>query len=166
MLNPKPANDTRWNARNIETCRALEIMDDVQETNKTLLAEDGDDYNLLSEEEKQSGDIERFTYTDDNIMTLRQWEAASDGAKYFSKFTQENGNTISYMLLEVQIALDNCRTEWFQMAAGKSCFCNDYQIDLTILKQSFRCVRLQREIKHRRSTQPKESKCVGCQGRL
>jgi hypothetical protein len=57
MLNPKPANDTRWNARIIETCRALEIMDDVQETNKTLLAEDGDNYNLLSEEEKQSGDI-------------------------------------------------------------------------------------------------------------
>jgi hypothetical protein len=117
MLNPKPANETRWNARNIETARALEIMDDVQETNKRLLATDEIDYDSLTAEEKRSGNLDRFIYTNDDIMTLRQWEASSNGAKYFSKFTQENGNTISYMLLEVQIARDLCRNDWFEMVA-------------------------------------------------
>ena len=119
MLNPKPANDTRWNGRQIETRRACEIMVDIQPTLKKLFEEGGMDYHMLTAQEKNSANIDRLIYTDDDKMVLRQWEASAMEAVYFSKFTQERGNSYSYLLLEIQTTLHRVNRDWFEMSAGK-----------------------------------------------
>lgn len=119
MLNPKPANDTRWNGRQIETRRACEIMVDIEPTLEKLFQEGGLDYHLLTAEEKKSGDIDRLIYTEDDKMVLRQWEASAMEALYFSKFTQERGNSYSYLLLEIKTTLYRMQRDWFEMSGGK-----------------------------------------------
>jgi hypothetical protein len=49
---------------------------------------------------------------------LRQFEASSMGAKYFSKFTQERGNTSAYLMLEIQTVLLRCGSDIFPMHEG------------------------------------------------
>jgi hypothetical protein len=118
MLNPKPGNDTRWDATVDETRRANIIMSDVAATLDILLAPDGDDYNMLNDNEKNSGNIERLSYSEHDIMVMRQYEASAMEAKYFSKFTQERGNSYSSMLLEIKIVLENCSSDYFGMHSG------------------------------------------------
>ena len=121
-LAPKPANDTRWNRRHDETKRANIIMGDVCLTMKQLLGPDGDDYNLLTPEEKETQNIERLMYTDRDKMIMRQFEATSLDAKNFSLFTQEKGSTNAYLLFQVQYVLQRSRCASFEMASGKLCF--------------------------------------------
>ena len=73
---------------------------------------------LLDREERRLGDIDEHIYTTDDIMVLRQFEAAAE-AKALSLFTQSAGNSYAYLLLEVQITLQRCRTRAFEMHAGK-----------------------------------------------
>jgi hypothetical protein len=119
MLKPKPGNDTRWDATVDEVHRANIIMSDVAATLDVLLAPDGDDYNLHNDEEKSNGNTERLSYDERDVMVLRQYEASAMEAKYFSKFTQERGNSYSSMLLEIKIALQNCSGDYFTMHSGK-----------------------------------------------
>ena len=120
MLVPKPANDTRWNARHDETQRANIIMGDICLALKELLSPHGDDFDLLTSEEMRAGDIDRLSYTDDDKMVLRQFEATAKDAKAFSMFTQKKGNTNAYLLLEVQLVLANSRRDSFTMPSGES----------------------------------------------
>ena len=118
QLMPKPAGETRWDGRQDETRRANIIMGDVCKTFETLLAVDGDDYNELTEEEKNCGDIDRLTYTPHDKMVLRQFEVSAMEAKYFSKYTQQHGNTNINLLLEIQMTLQNCMKAYFSMPSG------------------------------------------------
>lgn len=119
ILAPKPGNDTRWNSRHTECVRAIDIMQDANDTLKQLVKEGGFDYQLLDREERRLGDIDEHIYTTDDIMVLRQFEAAAAEAKALSLFTQSVGNSYAYLLLEVQITLQRCRTRAFEMHAGK-----------------------------------------------
>jgi hypothetical protein len=118
MLGPDPGNDTRWDSREDEARRATIIMHDLCKANFLMLSVGGDDHNLLTDEEKKSGDIDRLAYTAEEIMALRQFEASSMEAKYFSKFTQERGNTSAYLLLEIQTVLLRCGSDVFPMHEG------------------------------------------------
>ena len=119
-LAPKPANDTRWNGRHDETQRANIIMGDLSLALKELLSPDGDDYDLLTLDEMRAGNIDRLSYTAEDKMVLRQFEAAAKDAKAFSMFTQKKGNTNSYLLFEVQLVLTNSRRDSFTMPSGES----------------------------------------------
>jgi hypothetical protein len=118
MLGPDPGNDTRWDSREDEARRATIIMHDFCKANFLLLSVGGDDHNLFTDKEKKSGDIDRLAYTAEEIMALRQFEASSMEAKYFSKFTQERGNTSAYLLLEIQTVLLRCGSDIFPMHEG------------------------------------------------
>ena len=118
-LAPKPANDTRWNARHDESKRANIIMGDVCLTLKELLGPNGDDRNLLTPEEKRTENYDRLSYTDHDKLVLRQFEASAIDAKNFSLFTQEKGNTNAYLLFQVQYVLQCSRRDHFEMASGK-----------------------------------------------
>lgn len=131
QLMPKPAGETRWDGRQDETRRANIIMGDVCKTFETLLAVDGDDYNELTEEEKQCEDIDRLTYTPHDQMVLRQFEVSAMEAKYFSKYTQQHGNTNINLLLEIQMTLQNCMKEYFSMPSGYSnCLWRIYELQI------------------------------------
>jgi hypothetical protein len=60
FLNPDPANETRWNGCIDETIRANLIMGYICDTVDALLDPSGDDYSLLTSEEKASGDTSRL----------------------------------------------------------------------------------------------------------
>ena len=94
-------------------------MGDVCLSLKELLRPDGDDCELLTAEEHKSGDIDRLSYTEDDKMVLRQFEATSLDAKAFSMFTQKKGNTNAYLLFQVQLVLKNSRRNSFTMPSGK-----------------------------------------------
>lgn len=87
-LGPDPANETRWGGTIDEVSRANMIMGDTMDTLDILLAPDGDDYSMLSPKEKETNDLSRFTYTDQDKKVLRQFEGASRPAKAFCKFLQ------------------------------------------------------------------------------
>ena len=59
QLQPRPSVETRWHAKVDESERGNIVMGDMCETHKVLLAKGGCDYNLLTPEEKDSGDISR-----------------------------------------------------------------------------------------------------------
>ena len=126
MLCPDPGNETRWNSRQDETRRANEIMGDVCEAFSQLLSEGGDDYGLLDAREKTSGNIDRHTYTDEDKMILRQFEASAIEAKRFSKFTQQRGNSYAYLLLEIQIVLQRSSSDTVEMYEGMFSFLAEF----------------------------------------
>jgi hypothetical protein len=98
MLNPDPGNKIRWDNFIEEAKRAVTIMGDVCETNFKLLGPGGDDRNLLTPAEAAAKDYSRLTYTDLDKMILHQFECAAGPAITFSKFTQDNRGTFSYVL--------------------------------------------------------------------
>jgi hypothetical protein len=70
LLNPDPAYETRWNGCIDETIGTNLIMGDICDTADALLDPSGDDYSLLTSDEKAFGDISRLSYTDDDKMIL------------------------------------------------------------------------------------------------
>jgi hypothetical protein len=70
LLNPDPVNETRWNGCIDEAIRANLIMGDICDTVDALLDPSGDDYSLLTSDEKAFGDISHLSYTDDDTMIL------------------------------------------------------------------------------------------------
>lgn len=118
MLNPKPGNDTRWDSRQDECRQANLIMGDICKALQNLLSEGGDDYVSLTAEEKSSSDLDAHVYTDHDKMVLRQFEASAMQAKYFSKFTQERGNSYAYVLMEIRLAIQNTSGDFFLMHSG------------------------------------------------
>jgi hypothetical protein len=136
MLLPKPAGDTRWDSKHDETKRAVLIVNDFNATMKKLLSVDGDDHHLLTAHEKIDNNIDRYTYTGDDHMTLRQFEQSSLEAKLFTKFTQEKGSSNNYLLLELMTVLQNTSADYFTMPAGTYEVCHflgqSHSIELTI----------------------------------
>jgi hypothetical protein len=125
MLSPDPAGETRWDGFAKETKRANILMGDTCKTIQTLLADGGYDRGLLTKEEINSGDFSRLTYTNSNKMVLRMFESAVEPATVFSKFTQDNRDTWSYVLLEARLAIAKSREDTFTMHPGKYTFtCN------------------------------------------
>ena len=59
QLQPRPSVETRWHAKIDEAERGNMVMGDMCDSHKVLLAKGGSDYNLLTPEEKNSGDISR-----------------------------------------------------------------------------------------------------------
>jgi hypothetical protein len=105
LLNPDPANETRWNGCIDETIRANLIMGDICDTVDALLDPSGDDYSLLTSDKKVFGDVSCLSYTDDDKMILRQFEGAAGPAKMFSKFLQDRRNALPYVLFEARMAI-------------------------------------------------------------
>jgi hypothetical protein len=63
LLALNPGNETRWNSGIDEAERANTIMGDACEAFEELLSESGEDYSLLDKGEKDSGNIDHHTYT-------------------------------------------------------------------------------------------------------
>ena len=116
-LAPKPGNDTRWNSWHVEAERANLIMGDLCIANACLLDHDGDDYPLVK---LATDGIESLTYSDEEKMVIRQFEASGLEAKLFSKFSQERTSTYAYLLLEVQVVLQRSTSNTFEMHGGMS----------------------------------------------
>ena len=108
-LKPKVSVETRWNSSIDETKRANQIMGDICETNKILLWPSGDDYNLLTPQEKNSNDLSRLTYTEKDKTIIRQYEGAAAPAKVFSLFTQDRKLSWSYILYEARLVISTSR---------------------------------------------------------
>ncbi len=62
------------------------VMADVCDTFDLLLASDGDDYGMMTEETQTSGNIDQLQYTDRDKKKLRQFEGAAQLAKKLCKF--------------------------------------------------------------------------------
>ncbi len=119
ILLPNPGNETRWHSSIDEAIRANAIMGDVCESFRQLFSEGGLDHEMLDAAERESGDIERFTYTEDEKMILRQYAAASLSAKILTKFLQSKGNSrFSYLLFYVQWCLRKHDNPCFRMSKG------------------------------------------------
>lgn len=118
LLRPDPANEVRWNSSLDETARSNMIMGDVEDTQNVLLASDGDDYDLLTNEEKDSGDISRLTHTPHNKKILRQFEGAATPAKVFSKFLQDREHAPPYVLMEARLAIQSTSADYFAIVSG------------------------------------------------
>ena len=121
LLNPDPANETRWNGCIDETIRANLIMGDICDTVDALLDPSGDDYNLLTSDEKESEDKSRVSYTDDDKMILWQFEGAATPAKMFSKFLQDRRNAPPYVLFEARMAIQSTSLNLYAIVSGKNC---------------------------------------------
>ncbi len=119
MLNPDPGNETCWDNFIEEAKRAVTFMGDVCETNVKLLGPGGDDCNLLNPARAAAKDYSRLTYTDFDKMILRQFECASGPEITFSKFTQDNRDTFSYVLFESRRTVAQSREDNFSMFNGK-----------------------------------------------
>jgi len=137
------------------------IMGDVCETLQELLSEGGLDHNLLSAQEKESGDIEKHTYTEEEKMIIRQYEAAADRAKLFSKFLQTKGNNrLSYLLFEVQYVLHHHKRDYLCMSQGTLTCCASHIlicVDQSLLTTAtFRYIPHQRR---RRLAPPPQQPC-------
>ena len=121
LLNPDPANETRWNGCIDETIRANLIMGDICDTVDALLDPSGDDYNLLTSDEKESEDKSCVSYTDDDKTILRQFEGAATPAKIFSKFLQDRRNAPPYVLFEARMAIQSTSLNSYTIVSGKNC---------------------------------------------
>jgi hypothetical protein len=114
MLNPDPANETRWNGTIDETVRANIIMGDVSEALDILLRPGGDDHEMVGNDYS----LDELRYTAKDKMILRQFEGASIPAKLFSKFTQDTKETWSYVLFESRLAIALSRSDTFTIQPG------------------------------------------------
>jgi hypothetical protein len=119
LLTPDPAGETRWDGFAKETAKANMIMGDTCETIQLLLAEGGYDRGLLTKEEIASGDYSHLPYSNTNKMILRMFESAVEPCTAFSKFTQDNRDTFSYVLFEARKAIAKSREDTFTMHAGE-----------------------------------------------
>ena len=106
------------------------------EVNNSLLAPTGDDFSMLKESERESNDLSRLTYTQEDKMILRQFEGAAAPAKYFCLFLQDKKFTWSYVLFTIRIILKQTRSDSFAIVADIShmdrtadlCRCGDKTI--------------------------------------
>jgi hypothetical protein len=119
LLNPDPANETRWNGCIDVTLRANLIMGDICDTVDALLDPSGDDYSLLTSDKEEFGDISHLSYTDDDKMILQQFEGAATPAKKFSKFLQDRRNAPHYILFEARMAIQSTSANSFGIVLGK-----------------------------------------------
>jgi len=118
LLAPNPGNETRWNSGIDEAERANTIMGDACEAFDELLSESGEDYSLLDKGEKDSGNIDCHTYTQEDKVILRQYEGSAKEAKQVSLFTQMRGSSYAYLLLTIQTAIQRSSSDRFEIPEG------------------------------------------------
>jgi hypothetical protein len=78
----------------------------------------GDDYNLLTTDEKEFEDNSRVSYTNDDNMILRQFEGASMPAKMFLQFLHDKRNAPPYFLFEARMAIQSTFANAFAIVSG------------------------------------------------
>lgn len=81
------------------------IMGDVTDTLAVLLAAGGLDYGLLTEDERDQEDISRLSYTEHDMLVMRQWEGVAGPAKRLCKFLQDDKNAWPYLTFEFRLAI-------------------------------------------------------------
>jgi hypothetical protein len=96
-------------------------MADICDTVDDLLEPNGDDYNLLTRDEKSNGETNRLPYTKDDKKILRQFEGAATSAKMFSKFLQDRRNAPPYVLFEAKMTIQSTSANSFAIVSGKLC---------------------------------------------
>ena len=96
-------------------------MADICDTVDALLEPNGDDYNLLTSNEKATGDTSHLSYTKDDKKILWQFEGAATSAKMFSKFLQDRRNAPPYVLFEARMAIQSASENSFAIVSGKLC---------------------------------------------
>jgi hypothetical protein len=119
LLSPNPAGDTRWGGFIEETVAFNKFAGDMSEANAKLLSPGGDDYNLLSAEEKEAEDTSSYAHTEEDKVVLRMFEGASAPTMSFLKFTQDNKNAFSYVLFQSRLAIAQSREDSFAIVPGK-----------------------------------------------
>jgi hypothetical protein len=103
-------------------------MGDLCDANEILLSRRGHDANLVTEAERDAGDLSRHTYTQHDKMVLRQFEGASAPAKYLCLFLQDKRNTWSYVLFTLQMTIKETTSNTFTIVDNVSH--SDLTIDL------------------------------------
>ncbi len=95
------------------------IMVDICDTVDALLDPSGDDYSLVTSEEKASGDMSPLSYADDDKTILWQFEAAVTPAKMSSKSLQDRRYASLYVLFEDRMAIQSTSANSFAIVSGK-----------------------------------------------
>jgi hypothetical protein len=103
-------------------------MGDLCDANEILLSRRGHDANLVTEAERDAGDLSRHTYTQHDKMVLRQFEGASAPAKYLCLFLQDKRNTWSYVLFTLRMTIKETTSNTFTIVDDVSH--SDLTIDL------------------------------------
>jgi hypothetical protein len=103
-------------------------MGDLCDANEILLSPRGYDANLVTEAERDAGDLSRHTYTQHDKMVLRQFEGASAPAKYLCLFLQDKRNTWSYVLFTLRMTINETTSNTFTIIDDVSH--SDLTIDL------------------------------------
>jgi hypothetical protein len=101
--------------------RANLIMADICDTVDALLEPNGDNYNLLTSDEKATGDTSHLSYTEDDKKILWQFEGAATSAEMFSKFLQDRRSAPPYVLFEARMAIQSTSAKSFAIVSGKLC---------------------------------------------
>ena len=113
-----------------EAERANIIMGDACEAFKELLSEGGEDYSLLDKAEKESGNIDCHTYTQEGKVILRQYEGSEKEAKQVSLFNQIRGSwqPYAYLLLTLKTAIQRSSSDQYKIPEGDiNCYCIQLQ---------------------------------------
>jgi hypothetical protein len=103
-------------------------MGDLCNANEILLSPKGYDANLVTEAERDAGDLSQHTYTQHDKMVLRQFEGASAPAKYLCLFLQDKRNTWSYVLFTLRMTIKETTSNTFTIVDDVSH--SDLNIDL------------------------------------
>jgi hypothetical protein len=103
-------------------------MGDLCDANEILLSPRGYDANLVTEAERDAGDLSRHTYTQHDKMVIRQFEGASAPAKYLFLFLQDKRNTWSYVLFTLQMTIKETTSNTFTIVDDVSH--SDLTVDL------------------------------------
>jgi hypothetical protein len=118
LLQPDPANETRWQSVVDEVSRSVKIQGDISETNTILLGPNGEDRCLLTADEIANNDLTRLLHTSRDKMIMHQFDCAATPAKVFCKFTQDTRETWSYVLFEARHTIAQSRNPTFTMYPG------------------------------------------------
>lgn len=116
QLKPIIGNDTRWDSWQMEAARNNLIMGDICTTLWDSRRKGGPDEKL------PTADAESLSYTDDDKIILRQFEAAGSIATRLSKFTQANDNAWAYVLFMIRLTIQQSRAGCFLMHEGEFVF--------------------------------------------
>ena len=114
VLNPNPCAETRWDGIVMETKRTNLFMGDFSQTLAELVEDViGLDYDLLTAQEKSSGDKSNHLFSETEKECLRQYEGATRPAHRLNKFLQATQNAVPYVLFESRLAVQDTDADSF-----------------------------------------------------
>jgi hypothetical protein len=100
--------------------RANHIMGDLCEVNNILLAPNGEDFAMAKESERESNNLNRLTYTQDDKKILRQSEGAAGSAKHLSLLLQDRSTLGAIYSSQFDLSLKQTTSESFTIVADIS----------------------------------------------